>query len=113
MMQCAHVVSSSLHGLVFADAFGIPATWFRNASGPAAEEGLLKYRDHYASTGRMAAPALSLADPAPLPTLAREKLARLLEGLVDSFPYDRVCKEDIGEAARAALKGKVQARFPQ
>eukprot|EP00048_Salpingoeca_helianthica_P021193 m.10879 g.10879 ORF g.10879 m.10879 type:complete len:724 (+) comp5687_c0_seq1:165-2336(+) len=112
MMQCAHVVSSSLHGLIFADAFGIPATWLRNVSSPVAEEGVLKYRDHFASTGRVVTPTESLADPpTPIPRLAPEKLKRLLFGLIDSFPYDRVCQENIGAVARLSLKRKVKQRL--
>lgn len=48
MMKSRLVISSSLHGLIVAEAFGIPArllkmTWI---------EPLLKYQDYYESTGR-------------------------------------------------------------
>lgn len=42
------VLSASLHGLVVAEAFGIPARLLRLGDG----EPLLKYRDYYAGTGR-------------------------------------------------------------
>lgn len=48
MMQSRLVISSSLHGIIVAESFGIPArllkmTWI---------EPLLKYQDYYESTGR-------------------------------------------------------------
>ncbi len=43
----ARIVASSLHGLVVADSFGIPATLFAPSV-----EGAFKYRDHLAATGR-------------------------------------------------------------
>lgn len=112
LMQCGHVLSSSLHGLIFADAFGIPATWLRNTSFPAAEEGILKYRDYFAATGRTASPVASLTEPLVAhPRLADEKLAKLLHGLVDAFPYESVCADKIGVVARMELKRRIKARL--
>lgn len=42
------IVASSLHGLVIADAFGIPARYVRFSE----REGLFKYQDYYEGTGR-------------------------------------------------------------
>ncbi len=42
------VVSSSLHGLVIAESYGVPAVFWNNGSG----EDLFKYRDYYEGTGR-------------------------------------------------------------
>ncbi|QUJ77750.1 polysaccharide pyruvyl transferase family protein [Sulfitobacter albidus] len=44
---CDHVFASSLHGLIVADAYGVPNTWVHPAS-----EGALKYLDYAASVGR-------------------------------------------------------------
>ena len=51
--SCAHVFASSLHGLIVADAYGVPNTWIT----PTGKSGL-KYLDYAASIGRrdMAAP---------------------------------------------------------
>ena len=43
-----HVISSSLHGLVVADAFGIPCTYLRCSE----TEGLFKYEDYVLGVGR-------------------------------------------------------------
>ena len=42
------VISSSLHGLVVADAFGIPCTYLRLSE----EENILKYEDYALGVGR-------------------------------------------------------------
>lgn len=42
------IVASSLHGLIIAEAFGIPARYVRLSEG----ENLFKYRDYYAGSGR-------------------------------------------------------------
>ena len=42
------VLSSSLHGIVIAEAYGIPARYVRVSE----RESLFKYRDYYAGTGR-------------------------------------------------------------
>jgi hypothetical protein len=45
--QCSAVVTSSLHGLIAADAFGIPALWV--CLEPGLEGGDFKFRDHEAA----------------------------------------------------------------
>ncbi|MBO9449798.1 polysaccharide pyruvyl transferase family protein [Tropicibacter sp. R16_0] len=42
-----HVIASSLHGLIVADAFGVPSTWLSPG-----EQSHLKYHDYAASVGR-------------------------------------------------------------
>jgi len=50
---CAHVFASSLHGLIIADAYGVPNTWIEPKG-----QSWLKYHDYAASIGRrdMSAP---------------------------------------------------------
>ncbi|WP_406644725.1 polysaccharide pyruvyl transferase family protein [Aliisedimentitalea scapharcae] len=45
--RCHHVFASSLHGLITADAYGVPSTW-----ADPGEESHLKYHDYAASVGR-------------------------------------------------------------
>ena len=80
---CAHVVSASLHGLVIADAFGIPCTYLRLSE----EEKLFKYEDYVLGVGRQ-----ELAV-----THSREEAVRrapmdppkpALTALKAAFPYD-------------------------
>lgn len=79
------VISSSLHGLIIAEAYGVPAVLLFSDNG----EELEKYRDYYEGTGRSEFPmAVTVADaltltPAPLPDVAAVQ-ARLL----DAFPVD-------------------------
>ena len=77
------VISSSLHGLVVADAFGVPCTYLRLSEG----ESILKYEDYVAGVGR---PRLDI-------TRSREEAVRAspmdpvnpdLSKLKASFPYD-------------------------
>lgn len=64
--SCEVVWSSSLHGLIVAEAFGIPAVW------TACDEGRLKYRDYYAAGDRGDVNPVTWSDaamvsPPPLP----------------------------------------------
>ena len=79
------VYTSSLHGIILAETYGVPAVFFRGL--PQYKD--FKYYDWYQSTGRMEITiaenyeeALTL-DPQPLP-----HLEGLVKGLLDSFPYD-------------------------
>ena len=83
IQRAEFVVSSSLHGIVVAEAFGIPARWLRVS----ALEHDLKYRDYYLGTGR----------PQPRPAGTIEEALRLggeepphfnPEALMAAFPYD-------------------------
>lgn len=49
--ECEAVLSSSLHGLVFADAYGVPCGWLKLGDRLAGTPGF-KVRDHYAALGR-------------------------------------------------------------
>ncbi|MDJ0629836.1 MAG: polysaccharide pyruvyl transferase family protein [Rhodobacter sp.] len=73
--SCAHVISSSLHGLITADAFGIPNTWLDPAHNHAAPQ--LKFRDYARSVGRR------FFDPLD----RRDILAHIDRGLPDDIPY--------------------------
>lgn len=79
------VYTSSLHGIILAEAYGVPAVFFRGL-GKSID---FKYKDYYYSTGRYDIPmpdtfeeALSIEPPA-LP-----ELTKLQQGLLESFPYD-------------------------
>ena len=54
LLDCELVVSTSLHGIIFAEAFGVPARWVHDATLPSSKEGVFKYNDHLLSTGRPA-----------------------------------------------------------
>jgi pyruvyltransferase len=60
ILSCETVVSSSLHGIIVAEAYGVPAVWLRTIPG----EGGHKFFDYYLGTGRAARPVYSFKDAA-------------------------------------------------
>ena len=85
--QCERILSSGLHGLVFADALGIPNRWF-TASG-ALVGGRHKFDDYYSAFG-IEAHSLRLADAgsdAVFEGYRRPGLNALKRDLLASFPF--------------------------
>ena len=58
ILRCKFVIASSLHGLIIADAFGIPARYTRFTD----HEPDLKYIDYYLGTGRDFSPANTIGE---------------------------------------------------
>lgn len=56
ILRCRTVIASSLHGLVIAEAYGIPARYVRFTD----REPMLKYEDYYGGTGRGVRPATTI-----------------------------------------------------
>ncbi len=85
-----HVFSASLHGLIVADAYGIPNTWMDPD-----KQGRLKYHDYAASIGRDMIYPVEIED---VPAAARhvrdrelpyaEGIARCRESLLRHFPAE-------------------------
>ncbi len=48
--RCDFILSSSLHGLVIADAYGVPSRWVKLSDRPKGDG--FKYGDHYSAIGR-------------------------------------------------------------
>lgn len=76
------IIASSLHGLVIADAYGIPNRYVRLTE----KENILKYHDYYLGTGRMLHPAKSLEEA--IETEPATALAYDPAPLMAAFPYD-------------------------
>lgn len=85
IVSCKKVITSSLHGIILAEAYGVPAIWYRGLK----KEVDFKYLDYYASTGRKpeiiptSIEEAMVLEPLPLPYLKP-----LQEGLIKTFPYD-------------------------
>lgn len=81
--RARHVVSTSLHGLVIADAFGVPSTFLRLSE----EENLLKYEDYFLGVGRerlqIARSREEAVRASPMDPVSPD-----LEKLKATFPYD-------------------------
>ncbi len=89
---CEVIVSSSLHGLIVADAFGIPNAWM-HVSGEL-RGGDFKFHDYYSVFGVTTPHALNLneglsaAARAEIPRrYERPGLAEIKRGLLASFPF--------------------------
>lgn len=83
ILDSAFVISSSLHGLIIAEAYGIPARYVRLSE----KEPLFKYQDYYLGTGRSEftfatslEEALKLGGEAPIQFDP--------EPLYDAFPFE-------------------------
>ena len=81
------VISSSLHGIILAESYGIPAV-FLNRNNCMKKE-LIKYYDWYYSTGRYSVKiALSLEEAMSITPMNIPDLSDLRENLISAFPYD-------------------------
>lgn len=80
--SAAMVVSSSLHGLIVADAYGVPARYVRLSEA----ENILKFTDYYAGTGRPFEPARSIPEAIEMGGAAPP--AFNADALIGSFPFD-------------------------
>jgi len=74
LCSCKHIVSSSLHGIVLAEAYGIPATW---AVWGGTEQWRIKYLDYLTGTGR------DIQEPGELPPI--KNLERIQRRLVKAL----------------------------
>lgn len=85
IVQSKLIISSSLHGVILADSYGIPSVWFRGLG----KDIDFKYLDYYASTGRLpqdipeSVVEAMECEPMPLPDLKP-----LQDVLMETFPYD-------------------------
>jgi pyruvyltransferase len=89
MQQCEKIISSSLHGIIIADAYHIPSVWTQFTK-PIGDDHF-KFHDYFASVGR------KVPSPAPfsefhhleeiLDVFEEYKIDIDLQGLKDSFPF--------------------------
>lgn len=79
------VYTSSLHGIILAEAYGIPAVFYRSL--PKYKD--FKYYDYYYSTGRNDIHiAESFEEALTMKPLPLPDLTKMRQDLLDSFPYD-------------------------
>jgi len=90
--SCEYILSSSLHGVIFADSFGIPNNWLPLSDKVSGGE--YKFTDYYKSTGR----ELVKLDPSIIGNEMQinkakqsyvpiENLKQIQEDLITSFPF--------------------------
>lgn len=81
------VISASLHGIILAEAYGIPAIMLNDTP----SEDITKYKDWYFSTGRKKFPIADCVDDAlhmKVQTLPLSVIQGMQERLIASFPFD-------------------------
>lgn len=84
LLEAKLIISSSLHGIILAESYGIPAIMLKPGT-----LDLFKYRDYYYSTGRYEFPIADSVEealkmqPAPLPDIRA-----MQKTILDCFPGD-------------------------
>lgn len=87
LLEARLVISSSLHGIILAEAYGIPAIMLNDTP----TEDITKYKDWYYSTGRYDFPIADTVEEALMmepALLDKDILKAMQERLLDSFPTD-------------------------
>ncbi len=79
------IISSSLHGCIIAEAYGVPAILLNKVEG----NDKFKYNDYYLSTGRKEYPVCqSVKEGLSMPVPEVPDLSQLQKNLLESFPTD-------------------------
>ena len=80
------VISSSLHGVILAEAYGVPAFLLK----PTPEFNLFKYEDYYLGTGRTHLPVVSCVEEGLQSVVQIEQpdIPAIQQRLINSFPKD-------------------------
>ena len=100
LLSCDLVLSSALHGIIFADALRVPSVWLHSphASGGLTSQPPFKYLDYFESVGddgrpvRTVEEALALLDGGDLrPRFTLGRLLHFARRYVEAFPFDALC----------------------
>lgn len=84
ILSAEKVISSSLHGIILAEAYGIPCVWLYDIP-----DSPFKYEDYYSSTGRTKYPVASDINSAMHMTGETNlKVKEMQDALIASFPFD-------------------------
>ena len=79
------IISSTLHGIILAEAYGVPAIMLNKIE----KNDRFKYDDYYHSTGRYNYPVCSTIEEAlQMPVPEVPDLSQLQQNLLESFPTD-------------------------
>ena len=106
--SCGHVISSSLHGLIVADAYGVPNSWMVNShihTGAA-----FKFHDYALAIRRLLNEPIRLQDvlSVGLTTDTPDYCAHiepLRQGLRAAFPHQQLAARQAAMAERRARVG--------
>ena len=85
ILMSEKVISSSLHGIILAEAYGVPAVFVSKGM----DQQMMKYKDWYQSTGRDDYPiAASVEEALSMKACALPDIKEMQHHLIDAFPYD-------------------------
>ena len=85
LCSCEKIISSSLHGIILAEAYGIPAIFLAEGR----EFEMLKYYDWYLSSSRRNIKmAFSFEEAMTMTPLDLPDLKSMQESILEAFPYD-------------------------
>lgn len=83
LKECNEIISSSLHGIILSEVYGVPAILLRP------QVDYLKYYDYYFSTGRLEFPiANTVSDAVCITPTEIPEFTTMKKQLLDAFPYD-------------------------
>ena len=87
ILESEVVISSSLHGIILAESYGIPAVFLMQ--GKEVENQMFKYYDWYYSTERYnVTVARTIEEAKTMKPMDLPELTEMRESLLNSFPYD-------------------------
>ncbi len=85
IVSAEKVISSSLHGIILAETYGVPAVFLRKGI----ESETIKFYDWYYSTGRQNVKvAMTIDEALTMTPMLLPELTEMREKLVEVFPYD-------------------------
>lgn len=87
--RCRHIISSSLHGIICADAYGVPATWVEFSDRVIGDG--FKFRDYFASIQRTEYQRVRIMDGTTVDSLVEDHVPYVVaidrEALLDACPF--------------------------
>lgn len=89
ILEAKKVISSSLHGIIIAEAYGIPAVYVRGSKKD--EDNDFKYHDYYLGTERKGYAfydSIEEALKAEVAPIDKNVLSQIQKNLIKSFPYE-------------------------
>ncbi len=78
------IISSSLHGIIIAESYGVPAVFLNFG----VKDQVIKFDDWFRSTGRSLSYCLSIEDAFTSKTTGISDLEKMQNRLMEVFPYD-------------------------
>ena len=85
ILQCETIISSSLHGIILAESYGVPAIFLSDG----VENEIIKYIDWYLSTNRTNIKiAKNIEDAFKMKPMELPNLEEMQKCVISAFPYD-------------------------